>query len=80
MFARARPVRSCSEAGSPGYLGHHPESGWRGNSLQGAKLPFRSNSPRQEVGFWPATQPRPTQMNGGHKKVRVVPGLRSHSV
>ncbi|MDT7044217.1 hypothetical protein [Candidatus Nitronereus thalassa] len=52
MFACARNDRE---------LGHLPESGWRGNSLRGAKPPLRSHSPRRDVGFGTAAQPRPTQ-------------------
>jgi hypothetical protein len=35
-----------------GFLRHHPESRWLGNSL-------RSNSPRRKVEFGTVTQPRP---------------------
>ena len=42
----AAPPNLLKAAGSPGYLVHRPESGWRGNSLQVARPPFRSDSPR----------------------------------
>jgi len=42
MFARARSLRACSEAGSPGCLRLRTESRWLRNSL-------RSNSLRREA-------------------------------
>ena len=50
-----------ARARNNGELVHRHESGWRGNSLQGARPPCRSDSPRREVGFGAAALPRPRQ-------------------